>query len=108
VGLSGEGSDVPLGPGHDAAADTLVERIAAYAREALPGLDPDPEGVRLCLQTLLPGGSDNFGVWRSGTVLALAGDNLFKFAPLAGRVLAGAACGESIPAWLVPGALPQR
>ena len=108
VGLSGEGSDVPLGPGRDAAADALVERIAAYAREALPGLDPDPAGVRLCLQTLLPGGSDNFGVWRSGTVLALAGDNLFKFAPLAGRVLAGAACGESIPAWLVPGALPQR
>jgi glycine/D-amino acid oxidase-like deaminating enzyme len=108
VGLSGEGSDVPLCPGRDAAAETLVDRIAAYAREALPGLDPDPDSVRLCLQTLLPGGSDNFGVWRSGTVLALAGDNLFKFAPLAGRVLAGVACGESIPAWLVPGALPQR
>jgi sarcosine oxidase len=108
VGLSGEGSDVPLGPGREAAADSLVGRIAAYARKALPGLDPDPEGVRLCLQTLLPGGSDNFGIWRSGTVLALAGDNLFKFAPLAGRVLAGVACGESIPAWLAPAVLPQR
>jgi sarcosine oxidase len=108
VGLSGEGSDVPIGPGRDAGAGALVERIAAYAREALPGLDPDPYGVRLCLQTLLPGGSDNFGIWRSGTVLALAGDNLFKFAPLVGRTLAGAACGESIPAWLVPGALPRR
>jgi hypothetical protein len=34
-------------------------------------------------------------------VLALAGDNLFKFAPWLGRMLAAAACGEREPEGLV-------
>jgi sarcosine oxidase len=101
IGLAGERGDVPFGPHREAEATGLVERISAYVRRALPGLDPEPVGVRLCLQTLLPEGSDNFGIWGAGPVLALAGDNLFKFAPLVGRMLAEAALGESDPQGLV-------
>ena len=97
VGLAGEGADVPLG----STTRPLVDRIAAYVREALPGLDPEPAGVRLCVPTELPGGPDRFEVWKTGSVLALAGDNLFKFAPWLGRMLAAAACGEREPEGLV-------
>jgi sarcosine oxidase len=93
VGLAGGDSDVPLGPGRDAAAHSLVQRIAGYVRQALPGLHPEPVGVRLCLSTVLPDGPDSFGIWRNGTVLALAGDNLFKFGPFLGRLLASEARG---------------
>jgi sarcosine oxidase len=71
-------------------------------RAALPGLDPEPAGVRLCVPTELPDGPDRFEVWAGGSVLALAGDNLFKFAPWLGRMLAAAACGEREPEGLVP------
>jgi sarcosine oxidase len=101
VGLAGEDGDVPLGQDRDSATEGLVERIVAYAREALPGLDPEPAGVRLCLQTLLPDGPDSLHVWSTGTVLAVAGDNLFKFAPVVGRMLAEAALGERDPQGLV-------
>jgi sarcosine oxidase len=98
VGLAGEGAEVPLG----ASVRPLVDRIVAYVRQALPGLDPEPVGVRLCVPTALPDSPDRFEVWSSGSVLALAGDNLFKFAPWLGRMLAAAACGEREPEGLVP------
>jgi sarcosine oxidase len=97
VGLVGEDADVPLGD----TTDGLVERTVAYVSDALPGLDPEPAGVRLCLPTELPGGPDRFEVWSSGSVLALAGDNLFKFGPWLGRMLAAAACGEREPEGMV-------
>ena len=97
VGLAGGDADVPLG----AATAPLVERVAGYVGEALPGLDPEPVGVRLCVPTELPDGPDRFEVWRRGSVLALAGDNLFKFGPWLGRMLAAAACGEREPEGLV-------
>ena len=97
VGLAGEDADVPLGAG----TEQLVERIVAYVRAALPGLDPEPVGVRLCVPTELPDGPDRFEVWRTGSVLALAGDNLFKFAPWLGRMLAAAACGQREPEGLM-------
>ncbi len=98
VGLAGEGAEVPLG----SSTRPLVDRIVAYVRAALPGLDPEPVGVRLCVPTELPDSPDRFEVWRHGSVLALAGDNLFKFAPWLGRMLAAAACGEREPEGLVP------
>ena len=93
VGLSGTGSEVPFGAEREAATAPLVERIVAYAGRALPGLDSDPAGVRLCLQSLLPEGPDVSQIWTTGSVVAFAGDNLFKFAPLLGRELADAALG---------------
>lgn len=96
VGLVGESSEVDLGPGREAGVESLVARIVAYAEQALPGLDPAPAELRLCLSSSLPGRDDNFRVWSSGSVHALAGDNLFKFGPLLGRRLAGAAFGEGL------------
>jgi sarcosine oxidase len=103
VGLAGDDNEVPLGPGRERDASGLVERISRYVSRALPGLDPEPVEVRLCLTTILPEGSDNFRIWERGPVIALAGDNLFKFAPLLGRLLAAAASGEPPPAWLRAG-----
>jgi sarcosine oxidase len=97
VGIAGDGADVPLGT----PTRPLVERITAYVREALPGLEPEPVGVRLCVPTDLPDSPDRFEVWSRGSMLALAGDNLFKFAPWLGRMLAAAACGEREPEGLV-------
>ena len=86
VGLSGPGSDVPLGREADTAR--LVERIVAYTGRALPGLEPEPADVRLCIQSLLPDSPDSFWTWERGPVIAVAGDNLFKFAPVLGARLA--------------------
>jgi sarcosine oxidase len=97
VGLSGPDNEVPAGEG---GVDRLVRRIARYAERALPGLDPEPVDVRLCLTTVLPEGGDTFRLWRAGSVLVLAGDNLFKFGPVLGRLLASAAHAEPVPEWM--------
>ena len=99
VGLGGPDSVV----GEGESVGDLVRRIGAYVGRALPGLDPEPVEVRLCLSTGLSERHDDFRLWRAGSVLLLAGDNLFKFAPLLGRVLAGAAAGEPVPEWLEAG-----
>ena len=67
----------------------------------MPGLDPEPVALRLCMTTVLPEGPDNFRIWREGAVTGLVGDNLFKFAPVVGRMLAEAVLGESDPQGLV-------
>lgn len=77
--------DVPVGvsvaPQHD--------RIINYVRHTLPGLDPRPLDAVLRLTTTLPDyPEDGFAVWRRGPVIAVAGPNLFKFAPVLGERLA--------------------
>ncbi len=91
VGLVGEGAEVELGAERDAGVESLVARIVAYVESGLPGLVPEPAELRLCLGTSLPEGADSLRVARSGSVLALGGDNLFKFGPLLGRELAAEA-----------------
>ena len=94
VGLAGEDAEVPLGA--TARPRQLVDADRGLrARGAARASSPEPARVRLCVPTELPDGPDRFEVWRSGSVLALAGDNLFKFAPLLGQRLAAAALGES-------------
>ncbi|MET9019679.1 FAD-binding oxidoreductase [Actinopolymorpha sp. NPDC004070] len=87
----------------------LADGATAYVREALPGLDPDPVGHVHCWTTELPWSSDGVAVWqagpgdgRSGQVLFVAGNNLFKHAPALGRALARAAVGEELAADLRP------
>jgi sarcosine oxidase len=68
------------------------ERIIAYVRKALPGLDPRPVDEVLRLTTTLPDHpEDGFETWRRGPVLAVAGPNLFKFAPAIGELMAAVA-----------------
>jgi sarcosine oxidase len=79
---------VGLGGEHEPPVGEAIARLRAYAERALPGVDPDPAGVRLCRTSLLPWGADAFAAWRSGNVTVLAGANLFKFGPLIGELLA--------------------
>jgi sarcosine oxidase len=79
---------VGLGGEHEPPVGEAIARLRAYAERALPGVDPDPAGVRLCRTSLLPWGADAFAAWRSGNVTVLAGANLFKFGPVIGELLA--------------------
>ena len=121
-GRFGEGSyGVPEGPGRyalgltvpdyprveDPFAETVAgtldlrtqrARLVAYARAAMPGLDPEPVDAVLRLTATLRGQpSDAFGLWARDGVLAFAGHNLFKHAPSLGELLADAALGDGPP-----------
>ncbi|GAA2777971.1 hypothetical protein GCM10010470_08950 [Saccharopolyspora taberi] len=104
-GLIGTGVDVPMDgngavpPG--SAMEDHVRRVSEYVRRAMPGIDPEPVGVRVCVMTKLPGGSDAFGVWQNGGVTAVTGHNLFKLAPVLGEKIADAAVHERVPAEIV-------
>jgi sarcosine oxidase len=52
--------------------------------------------------TELPWNTDGIGVWESDGLLAIAGNNMFKHAPVLGRALARAALGEALPPALQP------
>jgi sarcosine oxidase len=68
-----------------------TERNQAYVARALPGLDSEPFEARHCWITTLPWSPDGFAVWEAGAALFLAGDRMFKHAPVIGRTLAEAA-----------------
>jgi len=74
------------------------DRIVAYVRRVLPGLDPEPVDEVLRLTTTLPRyPEDGFEVWRQGPVVAVAGPNLFKFAPVIGEQLASLSTAPGTP-----------
>lgn len=66
-----------------------------YVQENLPGVGVEPIEELYC--DVLDGWGDGFVIQRSGAVLTLQGDNLFKFAPALGRILARAAIDRSTP-----------
>lgn len=92
IGLAGEDNALPLGAGGEVPAGADIEgyvrRVVEYVTRAMPGLDPEPESVRLCVSTELPQRGDGFSTWRAEGVTAFAGHNLFKFAPVLGELLA--------------------
>ncbi len=79
---------IGLGGEEEPPVDDALARLSAYARRAMPVLDPEPASVRLCQTSVLPWGADAFAVWRTGAIDVLAGANLFKFGPLLGELLA--------------------
>jgi sarcosine oxidase len=79
---------IGLGAEHEPPVDEALVRLIGYVERGMPGLAPQPAGVRLCRTSILPWGADAFGVWRAGSVSVLAGANLFKFGPLLGELLA--------------------
>jgi sarcosine oxidase len=86
-------SDLPGGVNVDAQR----ERIIAYVRRVLPGLEPEPVDEVFRLTTTLPDHPDDgFEISRRGPVVAVAGPNLFKFAPVIGEQLAAAATRERV------------
>jgi sarcosine oxidase len=92
VGLATEDSD-PAGS---------VVRVREYVERALPGLDPEPFDTVTRPLTILPWHPDAFALWETGAVLAFAGHNLFKFAPVLGALLAEACRRGEIPPELRP------
>lgn len=99
------GSDryvVGVGTDDQLNGDPGTERSRRYVEQALPGLDPEPIAYRPCWLTILPWQADAFAVWAAGPVLFFAGHNLFKFAPVLGRLLAGAARTGQVPPELMP------
>jgi sarcosine oxidase len=101
-----------VGPDSDASCDqatgilstdigSLVRRVQSYVTRALSGLLPEVASLRLCHTTKLGDEKDAFAVWAADNVVAIAGNNLFKFAPALGRVLADAAVKNEAPS-LVP------
>jgi sarcosine oxidase len=90
-------------PGNDRFAVGLDDdppETIAYVTAHLPGLVPDPVQERHCNVTELPWGHDGIGVWESGPVRFIAGNNMFKHAPVLGRALAA----DELRAELRPGA----
>ncbi|MFD0772760.1 NAD(P)/FAD-dependent oxidoreductase [Streptomonospora algeriensis] len=100
VGLIGQGVDVDMNDGLPVGTEmeAHVRRLSTYVEKALPGLVPEPVGLRVCVMTKLPGGSDSLGVWTAPGVTAVTGHNLFKMAPLLGELLADSALGKGLPA----------
>jgi sarcosine oxidase len=99
------GSDryvVGVGTDDQLDGDPGTERSRRYVEQALPGLDPEPVAYRPCWLTILPWHADAFALWSAGPMLFFAGHNLFKFAPVLGRLLAEAARSGQIPPELTP------
>ena len=80
--------------GRDAATDASREVLLRYARERLV---VGPRIVESLYCTHVPDLGDGFTVHRSGRVLAISGENLFKFAPVLGEALASACVDGSTP-----------
>lgn len=80
----------------------LAGAAAEYVAAALPGLDPTPRDVVHCWVTSLPWGDDGMAIWRSGPIVAFAGHNLFKHAPVIGQTLADAVRSGQVPAEFAP------
>jgi sarcosine oxidase len=73
--------------GRDAATAASREAVLAYAREHLA---VEPRIIETIYCTPIPGLADGFHVQHAGRVVAVHGENLFKFAPVLGATLAAA------------------
>jgi glycine/D-amino acid oxidase-like deaminating enzyme len=73
--------------GRDAATAASREAVLEYAREHLA---VEPRIVETVYCTPTPGLGDGFHVQHAGRVVAVHGENLFKFAPVLGAALASA------------------
>ncbi|TWF76460.1 sarcosine oxidase [Pseudonocardia hierapolitana] len=73
--------------GRDAATAASREAVLEYAREHLT---VEPRIIETVYCTPIPGLGDGFRVQRADRVVAVHGENLFKFAPVLGATLAAA------------------
>jgi sarcosine oxidase len=81
--------------GPEQACAAHEEAVLRYVRDQLV---VEPRVVERLYCVSSPNSDDGFTVRRSGSVLAVYGDNLFKFAPILGEALAAACCDGSTPA----------
>ena len=69
--------------------------VTGYVREFLTGVSPEPVDEVYCAPTV--GLGDGVHAARTGPVLAVWGENLFKFAPALGADLAAAVAARELP-----------
>ena len=94
------GAELPQGePNWELGREEVVRRerelVSAYVAEHVTGAVPEVVETIYCAYP--PGLGDGLTVERSGPVLVVWGDNLFKFAPVIGAVLARAAVEGVLP-----------
>lgn len=94
VGGSVDPAKVAWEVGRNAATEASREAVTRHVRERLV---VEPRVVESLYCTTVPNLGDGFTVRRSGSVVAISGDNLFKLAPLLGEVLASACLDGSTP-----------
>lgn len=88
--------------GREAAERASLSAITAYAEANLPFVEPRPIATVYCTHD--PDLGDGLQFARQGQILATYGENLMKFAPLLGAVLAQALAEGSTPANAGPNA----
>jgi sarcosine oxidase len=88
--------------GRPAAEQASREALTAYVAEHLPFVEPRPIAEVYCTHN--PSLGDGLQFARHGRVLATYGENLMKFAPLLGEMLADACVTGSTPADAGPSA----
>lgn len=72
----------------DIELEKLRQRLKIYAKKAMPDLQAQVVGRRLCLSSTLAGsGEDDFAIYNQDQVYALAGGNLFKFGSIWGEYI---------------------
>ena len=97
VGEHGHGT-VTTGDGRDGIVSPAArERVRAFVRQRLGGLDPEPVGEVTCLYTWTA--SEDFILDRYGpfVVCSPCSGHGAKFAPLVGEIAADLACGGTSP-----------
>jgi glycine/D-amino acid oxidase-like deaminating enzyme/GNAT superfamily N-acetyltransferase len=74
-----------------------IERIAAFAAERFPGVEPRPVSTEACLYTMTP--DEDFIVDSVDGIIVCGGDSghAFKFGPLLGLLVADLAAGRPLP-----------
>lgn len=102
VGAHVDPMDVAWEVGAERATKTSEDITTAYVRRTLD--DVVPEVIDRLYCTVNPDLDDGVRFLRNGRVLAVYGENLFKFSPLIGQRLADAALDGSVPAAM--GSLP--
>jgi sarcosine oxidase len=88
--------------GRPAAEQASLEAVTGYVAEHLPFVEPRPIGRVYCTHN--PDLGDGLQFVRSGRTIAMYGENLMKFAPLLGEMLAQACIDGSVPTNAGPGA----
>ncbi|WP_328475212.1 FAD-binding oxidoreductase [Actinoplanes sp. NBC_00393] len=95
VGADMDPAAVSWEGGREAAELASLAAVTAYVTEELPGVEPRVIDRLYCTHN--PGLSDGLQFLRQGPVLAVHGENLFKFAPLLGELLAQSCIDGSTP-----------
>ncbi|MFF5078534.1 NAD(P)/FAD-dependent oxidoreductase [Actinoplanes sp. NPDC000266] len=96
VGADVDSALVTWEGGRAAAEQASLEVLTAYVTEHLPFVEPRPVARVYCTHD--PGLGDGLQFARNGRVLVTYGENLMKFAPLLGELLAGSVLDGSTPA----------